>query len=143
MIRALRYAWAAPATLVGLASAAVAMGAGAHARRVDGVLEIGGGRVGRWMRPHAGVLRFSAITFGHVVLGRDDATLARLRAHEHVHVRQYERWGVLFFPLYLASSAWQWARGRDAYRDNRFEKEAFAEAARAEVRSRRTCDTTP
>jgi hypothetical protein len=42
-----------------------------------------------------------------------------------VHVRQYERWGVLFFPLYAASSLWQLARGRDPYRDNRFEREAF------------------
>lgn len=27
-----------------------------------------------------------------------------------VHVRQYERWGVLFFPLYLGSSLLELAR---------------------------------
>lgn len=131
MIRAVKYAWAAPATAVGLVAAAIALGAGARARRVDGVLEVAGGRGGGWMRPLAGTLPFAAITFGHVVLGRDNATLARLRVHEHTHVRQYERWGALFFPLYLASSAWQWARGRDAYRDNCFEREAFAKDAAA------------
>jgi hypothetical protein len=41
-------------------------------------------------------------------------------------VRQYERWGVLFFPLYLGSSLWQLLRGRSPYYANRFEREAFS-----------------
>lgn len=131
MIRLVHYAWAAPASAVGLVAAVLALCLGARARSVNGVLEVAGGRLGRWMRPQAGPLPFAAITFGHVVLGHDGATLASLREHEHAHVRQYERWGVLLFPLYLGSSAWQWARGRDAYRDNCFEQEAFAAAARA------------
>lgn len=135
MIRAIRYAWAAPASAVGLVAAAVAVGLGGRARIVDGVVEVGGGALGRWMRPGAGPLPCSAITFGHVVLGHDGATLARLRVHEHTHVRQYERWGVLFFPLYLGSSAWQWLRGRDAYRDNGFEVEAFLAADKAQASS--------
>jgi hypothetical protein len=73
-------------------------------------------------------LAFSAITLGHVILGADHATLASVRSHEQVHVRQYERWGVLFFPLYLGSSALAWMRGGDPYRDNAFEQEAFAGA---------------
>ena len=68
--------------------------------------------------------RFDAITLGHVVIGASPAALARCRAHERVHVRQYERFGVLFFPLYAASSALQWLRGRDPYWDNRFERQA-------------------
>jgi hypothetical protein len=40
-------------------------------------------------------------------------------------VRQYERWGAFFFPAYLGSSLWQLVRGRDPYRHNRFEREAF------------------
>jgi len=60
-----------------------------------------------------------------VIIGLDARTLDSCRSHEHVHVRQYERWGPLFFPLYLGSSLWQWMRGRDPYRDNRFEVEAF------------------
>jgi hypothetical protein len=49
----------------------------------------------------------------------------RCRNHERVHVRQYERWGPLFPPLYLLSSAAALVRGMDPYRDNRFEQEAF------------------
>jgi hypothetical protein len=70
-------------------------------------------------------MRFEAVTFGHVVIGRDHDCLEQLRGHERVHVAQYERWGVLFFPAYLGSSAVAWIRGRDPYRDNRFEREAF------------------
>ena len=124
MIPIMRVAWAAPATLIGLALALPALIAGASANIVDGVVEIGGGRLGRLAASRRS--RFRAITFGHVILGVDQATLARLRAHEHVHVRQYERWGALFFPLYIGSSAMQWLRGRDPYRDNHFEREAFA-----------------
>ena len=66
----------------------------------------------------------SAITFGHVVLAVNAAALEATRAHERVHVRQYERWGPLFIPLYLAEALWATARGRHAYFDNRFEREA-------------------
>lgn len=118
--------WAAPATLMGLALSLPALALGARARMVEGVLEIAGGHLGRLAAGRR--LRFCAITFGHVILAVDHATLARLRAHEHVHVRQYERWGALFFPLYVGSSAAQWLRGRDPYRDNRFEREAFGRA---------------
>ena len=74
--------------------------------------------------------RFCAITFGHVVVGTDHRVLAECRTHEHAHVRQYERWGILFFPLYAASSLWAMLRGRAPYRDNHFERQARA-AARA------------
>lgn len=121
----LRYLWASPATLVGLVVALPCLAAGARGRVVDGVLEISGGGLVRRLQGAPGLLRFAAITLGHVIVGLDAACLANCRAHEHVHVRQYERWGVLFFPLYLGSSAWQWMRRRDPYRDNVFEREAF------------------
>ena len=70
---------------------------------------------------------FSAITFGHVILAVDHATLAAVRAHEQVHVRQYERWGIFFFPAYLLSSLVQLARGRRPYLDNYFEREAYGQ----------------
>jgi hypothetical protein len=70
-----------------------------------------------------------AITFGHVIVGLDAATLDGVRAHEQVHVKQYERWGLLFGPAYLLSSLAQWMRGRRSYLDNRFEREAYAKAA--------------
>lgn len=75
------------------------------------------------------IFRFEAITFGHVVIGLDHSLLSLLRTHEHTHVRQYERWGLLLIPLYLLSSAAQLLRGHDPYLYNRFEKEAFAKAA--------------
>ena len=128
-----RYAWAAPATAVGLLVALCALASGATAIRREGVLEVGGGRIGwtiSWLpRP----LRFSAITLGHVVIATDHDVLAICRLHERVHVRQYERWGILFFPLYLGSSLLQLARGRDPYWYNHFEREAY----RAERRQRR------
>jgi hypothetical protein len=46
-------------------------------------------------------------------------------------VRQYERWGILFPILYVASSAIALLRGGSAYRDNVFEREAFQVAADA------------
>lgn len=58
------------------------------------------------------------------MLGTNAGELRRLRAHERVHVRQCERWTPLFLPAYEVARAWQWLRGRDAYRGNPFEVEA-------------------
>jgi hypothetical protein len=71
----------------------------------------------------------SAMTLGHVVIARDRSLLDRTREHERVHVRQYERWGPLFIPAYLTLSLLMRLRGRRAYEDNPFEREAFGEAA--------------
>ena len=129
-----RYLWASPATAVGMVMALVARACGAHGSMVNGVLEVGGGRLGaailRLPRPFA----FCAITFGHVIIGVDARSLAQFRAHERVYVGQYERWGILFFPLYFASSLWQALRGRRAYWDNHFEREARGELAMREAR---------
>jgi hypothetical protein len=118
-----RYAWASPATLVGLALAGIAGAFGATARVRKGVVEVAGGRLTRFVGS-SGPLCLIAITFGHVVLGVTHGALERERVHEHAHVRQYERWGVLFFPLYAASSCYERLRGRDPYRDNAFERKA-------------------
>jgi len=90
----------------------------------------GGGRLGRLCARLPAPFGFSAITLGHVIVGLDHATLAAVRLHEQVHVRQYERLGALFFPLYVGSSVVQLLRGRDPYFDNRFEREARALADR-------------
>ena len=37
-----------------------------------------------------------------------------------------KRWGILFVPAYLSASVYLYFRGRDAYRDNPFEVEAYA-----------------
>jgi len=124
-MQALRYLWAAPASCVGLVLAAIGTVAGGRVSLHTGVVEAEG-RLLAWGLTHLTLLDagVAAITFGHVVLGRDAFTLACTRAHERVHVRQYERWGPLFIPLYVAESIWAAVRGRNAYLENRFEREA-------------------
>lgn len=125
-----RYLWALPTTTPGLLLAALARATGGAARRVDGVVEAHGGAVG-WLLARVPIDGGAgAMTLGHVVIGQDERALERSRAHERVHVRQAERWGVLFYPAYAASSGWAWLRGGDVYLDNRFEREAYAEADR-------------
>lgn len=118
-LRWARLLWAAPNSLIGLALGLLLMPLGARMRWVDGVLEIAAQR----QRPRR-QWPFTAITFGHVIVGTHAQALERLRAHERVHVRQYEHWGPLFLPAYLLAGAWQWFRGRRAYWDNPFEVEA-------------------
>lgn len=126
--RAWRYFWPLPWTAVGLTAALGAALLGARWRLRQGALEVHGGALAAWCRRLPGPLRFDAITLGHVVLGTDARGLDAVRTHEQVHVRQYERWGPLFVPLYLGSSLWQWWRGGHPYRDNRFEREACGRA---------------
>ena len=132
----LRYVWASPATVVGLALSAVALCAGADVRCVDGVMEVGGGHLRTLTSRLPSRARFAAITFGHVVIGIDHDVLREVREHERVHVQQYERWGVLFFPLYVGSSVVQLLAGRNPYRDNVLEREAYATCAEKLRRSR-------
>ena len=121
-----RYAWAAPCTVLGLWFAAFALLVGGRVRWVCGVLEVSWRRdedvAPRWER----LLSFRAITFGHVVIGASPAQVAALRDHERVHVRQYERWGVMLFLAYPISSLVQLVSGRRPYWDNCFEVEAYA-----------------
>jgi hypothetical protein len=123
------YLWASPSTLLGLLFAPEALWSG-EVRIVDGVVEIHG-RMVRFFLAHCTFLRggASAMTLGHVVIGRDRNLLERTRQHERVHVRQYERWGPLFIPAYLTLSLFMRLRGLRAYEDNPFEREAFGEAA--------------
>ena len=125
IFRVFRYTWAFPYSFVGLLLLLVALLFGATVRIVDGTFEVAGRRLGAWMSRLPRSLQLSAITFGHVILGLDHALLDSLRSHEQVHVRQYERWGILFIPLYLGSSLLQFFRGRHPYFENRFEREAY------------------
>jgi hypothetical protein len=122
-------AWASPWTLLGLVAGAGALLSGGRGRRVGRVLEFHGGLLDLLLRrvPIAGGA--AAMTLGHCVIARTQADLDRSRQHELVHVAQYERWGPLFVPAYLAASLWQWLRGRDPYLDNPFEEEAYGAAA--------------
>jgi hypothetical protein len=125
--RILGYLWAAPVSAAALPALPLALLTGGSARVVDGVLEIEGGALTRLLSRGVPGFPISAITLGHVVLAADAGEHARCRAHERVHVRQYERWGVVFPALYLASSAAAILRGGSAYHDNAFERAAFRE----------------
>ncbi len=122
----LKYIWPLPITLFGLILASIVQITGGVCKRYGNALEASNGAASRllWlMNPWANI---EAITLGHVILARDADTAERLRTHEHTHVRQYERWGVIFPLAYFASSAIAVMKGGDAYRDNVFEREAFA-----------------
>lgn len=135
-----RYVWAAPASVLGLALACLALRRG-NLRVVDGVLEAHGPwlrHVLTWGVPLSGGA--AALTLGHVVLGQDARALDATRAHERVHVRQYEQWGVCFLPAYAAASAIAALRGGHYYFDNLFEREARrAEGSRRWTALRLSC----
>lgn len=133
MQQAVKLIWASPCSLVGLVAASGVLLAGGRARRAAHTLEVVlpessfGRKLVRW-------LPFVAITLGHVVIAVSGYALEHSRAHERVHVAQYERWGILFFPAYLASSLWQVVRGRRAYWDNYFEIQARERSAETRIR---------
>ena len=118
------YVWASPNSVLGLAVALLMLIFGGRGRVIRGALEVSGGLVGSFFAAPAIGRGFRAVTLGHVILATHDAALAVCRAHEQAHVRQYELWGPVFLPAYFASSLWQLLRGRRAYRDNYFERQA-------------------
>ncbi len=124
LVRIARYAWSAPCTAVGLFVSLLALPWGARPSIVNGVIEVflspGRGRLGAALPS----IPFIAITFGHVIVGCSRGDLLRARTHELIHVRQYERWGPLFFLAYPASSLIQYLRGKRPYLDNHFEMQA-------------------
>jgi len=123
--RALAYLWVAPVTAAALGIGVVALLTGGRGQIVRGAVEFWGG-FARWVLRSRFLCRgASAVTLGHVILGQDRHCLEWARDHEHVHVRQFERWGVLMVPAYFGSSLWAWLRGRHFYWDNAFEKEAY------------------
>ena len=88
----------------------------------------------RWVRWRDGALEIGcrrivpawavAQTYGGLVFYRCAEEDARVRAHEHRHVRQAMVLGALLLPLYGLASVWAWARGGHYYRDNWFERAA-------------------
>ncbi len=76
------------------------------------------------------------MTLGHTIIGKSADALAICRDHEQIHVQQYERWGPLFVPAYLACSAYLWFLKRDWYLENPFEIEAYSKAELASDRGK-------
>ena len=89
-VTACRLLWTAPCSALGAVLGCAVIAAGGSARRVGRTVEIA--RYHGAAPPGSRLARapFTAITFGHVILGASHAELARLRPHEQVHVRQYE-----------------------------------------------------
>lgn len=98
---------------------------GTRVRCRAGCIEFYGGPIRLGLRRMMFGKNIAAMTLGHVILGQDPISLDAVREHELVHVRQYERWGPVFLPAYLACSLWLWVCRKDLYLDNPFEVEAY------------------
>ena len=94
-LRALAYLWTSLNTLLGLVVGLLAF---QRPRLTHGIVIFDAHARGSVLVLRA--FRRSAITFGHVVLA-DGAVEGRLLVHELHHVRQYERLGPLYIPLYV------------------------------------------
>jgi hypothetical protein len=123
-MRILYYIWAFPNSLIGLSVGALGLVSGGRCQLTGGCLEFHGGMV-TWLLQHINANGVLAMTLGHTIIGQNSNVLQIARDHEHVHVRQYERWGPLFIPAYLGCSAYLWFQKKDCYRDNPFEVEAY------------------
>jgi hypothetical protein len=120
----IRYLWVSPVSAPAAAIALAARLSGGSAEVKQGVLEGSGGFLAALLSRIYPPMSIAAITLGHVVLAQSRTELERTRAHERVHVRQYERWGALFPVLYLGASLAALLSGGHPYHDNRFEVEA-------------------
>jgi hypothetical protein len=122
--------------MIGLALAVAIVVLGGKVKYSPSALEVtfrpGKAQCGKLAR----MLPFHAITLGHVILAVTEQDLDCLRAHELVHVQQYERWGVAFFVVYAASSIWQLLKGREAYWDNYFEVQARLRSTKPAAKGR-------
>ncbi len=127
LIRIIGLFWASPYTLFGLLIGIVGLCTGGRARVCGHVIEFYGGAVKSFIQRLPNGQFVIAITFGHAILGRTGASLDVAREHELVHVRQYEIWGPLFGPAYLLCSLVMRLRGKSAWRDNPFERQAYRE----------------
>lgn len=71
---------------------------------------------------------FRGITFGAVVLSKDEQAVSRITyiRHERCHVRQYFTYGIFFLPVYLILCAWAGITTGKAYWNCILEIEARA-----------------
>ncbi len=124
LLRVLKYLWAFPNTTIGLSFIPATLISGGRVRFERGAIEVYGGFT-RFFLTRCLLIRAAAMCLGHVILGVDRDCLDSSRDHEHVHVRQYERWGPFMLPAYFLFSLQAWRRGEHFYLGNRFEREAY------------------
>jgi len=122
LMRRVAYLWPLPYTLLGITCGLLL---GGRFRWVSGGIEVHSPSIAEVLMQFP--VPATAITLGHVVLGRNETMLQVTRRHERVHVRQYERWGLAFIPAYLFASTCLYLTGRDGYRENPFELQAYAQ----------------
>ena len=115
----LGFVWTLPNTVLGLVAGALTF---QRPRAVEGALVFDRGPRGLTAAMRA--FDRAAMTVGYVIVSSEPVEGTLLR-HEVEHIRQYERWGPFFIPLYLAASGWALACGQDPYIDNPFEREAM------------------
>ena len=120
--------WAAPTSLIGFIIALPSLISGAKVTSINGALEITGGFWVYTSTLYPALLHFDAITFGHVIVAKNTEILGTWRDHEHIHVRQYCRWGIFFLLAYPMASLWQLINRRHPYWHNPFEVEAYTKA---------------
>jgi hypothetical protein len=97
MGRLLAYAWTSPNTLLGVILALFSL---QGPRVVGGVLVFDTEPPRGFLWLLRKVFRKAAITYGHTVLSAVPLE-GRLLTHELHHVRQYERLGPLYIPIYV------------------------------------------
>lgn len=128
LLNGLLIIWVLPNTVLGCLVGGIGLIFGGKARVRSGCIEFYGGLVAWLLRKCPLGSGAVAMTLGHSIIGQTAEGLDRSRRHEHVHVRQYERWGPLFIPAYLFCSTYLWLKGRNAYRENPFEVQAYSVA---------------
>jgi hypothetical protein len=114
MGRLLGYVWTSPNTLLGVILALLSL---QGPRVVNGVLVFDADPPRGFVWLLQKLFRKAAITYGHVVLSATPLE-GRLLVHERHHVRQYERLGPLYIPLYILMWAFM------GYRRHPFERAA-------------------
>ena len=122
-----KYLWVGPNTIFFGFLGLLNLLAGGKMKFIRGVIEFHGSFITYILRHWTPLPNdVAAITLGHVIFGQNQQCLDESRNHEHVHVRQYEKWGPFFIPAYLLASLYIKCKGGDAYRGNPFEVEAYA-----------------
>lgn len=117
----LRYLWALPVTMAGLVLALASRLTGGSLRVQEGIIAVSGGLSARLLYPSWFHRGGAAMTFGHVIIARDEKCLNQSWNHERHHVRQFEQWGLFLIPAYWLVSFVLRFRGYDPYLDNPFE----------------------